>query len=417
VSSDSTEQSATSPPIRRLPLAEFVALTAMLMALNALAIDIMLPALPQMGADFQVREENDRQLIIVAYMLGFGVSQLFYGPLTDRFGRRSVLFVSLFFYVIAAIMCVYAPTFDLLIWARVFMGASAGGSRVIAVSAARDLYVGRQMAKVMSLVMIVFMSAPIVAPFFGQMMLKVMTWHGIFWALAAFGMIMFFWVLFRLPETLPKERRVPLNIPTMFRNYGKVIRTREALGYTIASGFLFGGLMSYISASEQLYHEVYDTGDWFALWFAGAAVAMSISNLINSRLVERLGMRFLSHGALIAFVIISAVHAVIAMQGPVPFEIFYTLVILAFFAIGFQGPNYNAIAMEPLGALAGSGAALIGFASSFVSASIGGLVARQFDGTVTPIFIGHFVVGLLALITVFITERGKLMQPHSHSAG
>lgn len=416
MSADSGQQSETSTPTRRLPLWEFVALTAMLMAMNALAIDIMLPALPQMGADFQVREENDRQLIIVAYMLGFGVSQLFYGPLTDRFGRRPVLFVSVFFYVVAGILCVYAPTFDLLIWARAFMGASAGGSRVIAVSAARDLYVGRQMAKVMSLVMIVFMSAPIVAPFIGQMMLKVMTWHGIFWALSGFGAFMFLWVLVRLPETLPPERRVPLNIPTMFRNYGKVIRTREALGYTIASGFLFGGLMSYISASEQLYHEVYDTGDMFALWFAGAAIAMSISNLINSRLVEKLGMRFLSHSALIAFVIVSAIHAVLAMMGPVPFELFYTLVIIAFFCIGFQGPNYNAIAMEPLGALAGSGAALIGFASSFVSASIGGLVARQFDGTITPIFIGHVIVGSAALLTIFITERGKLMQPQRHGA-
>ncbi len=408
---DSTQQSAPKV-IRPLALPEFVAMTAMLMALNALAIDIMLPALPQMGADFAVRTENDRQLIIVAYMMGFGISQLFYGPLTDRFGRRSVLFISLAFYVIAAILCIYAPNFDLLIAARIFMGASAGGSRVIAVSAARDLYVGRQMAKVMSLVMIVFMSAPILAPFFGQMMLKVMNWRGIFWALAVFGLVMFAWVLARLPETLPPERRVPLNLPTMFRNYWKVIRTRESLGYTIASGLLFGGLMSYISASEQLYHEVYDTGEMFALWFAGAAVAMSISNLINSRLVERLGMRFISHGALIAFVLISAVHAVIALMGPVPFPLFYTLVILAFFAIGFQGPNYNAIAMEPLGALAGSGAALIGFASSFVSASIGGLVARQFDGTITPIFIGHFVVSSLALLTIFITERGRLMQPH-----
>src|SRR5690606_7848137 len=158
----------------------------MLMALNALAIDIMLPAMPQMGEDFQIAEENDRQLIIIAYMLGFGVSQLFYGPLTDRFGRRSVLFISLAFYVVAAVLCIYAPTFELLIAARAFMGASAGGSRVIAVSAARDLYVGRQMAKVMSLVMIVFMSAPIVAPFLGQVMLKVMHWHGIFWFLAAF---------------------------------------------------------------------------------------------------------------------------------------------------------------------------------------------------------------------------------------
>lgn len=409
-------KSATATPIRRLSLPEFVALTAMLMALNALAIDIMLPALPAMGAEFKVPNENDRQLIIVSYMLGFGISQLFYGPLTDRFGRRPVLFISLFFYIVAAIMCVYAPSFDLLIAARVFMGASAGGSRVIAVSAARDLYSGRQMAKVMSLVMIVFMSAPIVAPFFGQLMLKVMTWHGIFWVLAAFGVIMLVWVLVRMPETLPPERRVPLNLPTMFGNYWKVIRTREALGYTIASGFLFGGLMSYISSSEQLYHEVYDTGDWFALWFAGAAVAMSLSNLINSRLVERVGMRPISHFALICFVIVSIVHAVIALQGPVPFPLFYSLVILAFFCIGFQGPNYNAIAMEPLGALAGSGAALIGFASSFVSASIGGLVARQFDGTVTPIFIGHAIVGTLALITILITERGKLMQTHNAPA-
>jgi DHA1 family bicyclomycin/chloramphenicol resistance-like MFS transporter len=327
-----------------------------------------------------------------------------------------VLFISLGFYTLAAVLCVIAPTFELLIAARVFMGASAGGSRVIAVSAARDLYVGREMAKVMSLVMIVFMSAPIVAPFAGQMMLKVMNWRGIFWALAAFGLIMFAWVLARMPETLPKERRVPLNLPTMFGNYWKVIKTREAFGYTIASGFLFGGLMSYISASEQLYHEAYDTGDWFALWFAGAAVAMTVSNLINSRLVERLGMRRMSHAALIGFVIVSAIHAGLALMGPVPFPLFYTLVILAFFAIGFQGPNYNAIAMEPLGALAGSGAALIGFASSFVSASIGGFIARQFDGTITPIFIGHFVVGAAALITILITERGKLMQPHQHTA-
>lgn len=416
MSPDSAPQSVSPPSIRRLPLPEFVALTAALMALNALAIDIMLPALPRMGADFRIAEENDRQLIIVAYMLGFGVSQLFYGPLTDRFGRRNVLFISLFFYVVAALMCVYAPTFELLIASRAFMGASAGGSRVIAVSAARDLYVGRQMAKVMSLVMIVFMSAPIVAPFFGQMMLKTMSWHGIFVALACFGAIMFLWVLIRMPETLPIDRRVPLNIPSMLGNYWKVIRTREALGYTIASGFLFGGLMSYISSSEQLYHEVYNTGDWFALWFAGAAIAMSISNLVNSRLVERLGMRPISHAALIAFVLVSVTHAVIAMLGPVPFPLFYALVILAFFAIGFQGPNYNAIAMEPLGALAGSGAALIGFASSFVSASIGGLVARQFDGSVTPIFIGHAVVGSLALITILITERGKLMQAH-HGPG
>ncbi len=423
--SDTPSQSATATPIRRLPLAEFVAMTAMLMALNALAIDIMLPALPDMAVSFGLAPatdhplqcpavldagSNDHQLIIVSYMLGFGVSQLFYGPLTDRFGRRPVLFVSLAFYVVAAILCVFAPTFELLIAARAFMGASAGGSRVIAVSAARDLYVGRQMAKVMSLVMIVFMTAPIFAPFFGQLMLQSgMTWHGIFWFLAVFGIAMVLWVYFRLPETLPRERRVPLNPRSILRSYWQVIRTREALGYTIASGFLFGALMSYISSSEQLFHNVYDTGTMFPIWFAGAAVAMTASNLINSHIVERLGMRKISHAALIAFVIVSAIHAAFALAGPVPFEIFYALLLMAFFAIGFQGPNYNAIGMERLGAFAGSGAALIGFASSFVSASIGGLVARQFDCTVTPIFVGHFILGALALGVIFITERGKLM--------
>jgi DHA1 family bicyclomycin/chloramphenicol resistance-like MFS transporter len=404
------EPSISTPP--RLALPEFVALTAMLMASNALAIDIMLPALPTMGADFHVASENDRQIIIISYMLGFGVSQLVYGPLTDRYGRRRVLFLSLAFYSLAGVLCLLAPNFTLLIAARAFQGASAGGSRVIAVSAARDLYVGRQMAKVMSLVMIVFMAAPIVAPFLGQMMLKFVSWHGIFWFLAAFGAVLFLWVLFRMPETLPPEKRQPFNLATMFGNYAKVVQTREALGYTIASGLVFGALMSYVSCSEQLYHEVYNTGDLFPIWFAGAAVAMSVSNLINSRLVERFGMRRMSHGALIGFVLISGVHAFLAMQGPVPFPVFYTLILCAFFTIGFQGPNYGAISMEPLGALAGSGAALIGFASSFVSALIGGYVAHQFDGTITPIFIGHFVVASLGLVTVLVTERGKLFQPH-----
>jgi DHA1 family bicyclomycin/chloramphenicol resistance-like MFS transporter len=385
-------------------------MTALLMATNALAIDIMLPALPQMGEWFRLQSENDRQLVIISYLLGFGVSQLIYGPLTDRYGRRPVLFISLGFYAIAGVMCVYAPSYEWLIAARVFQGASAGGSRVIAVSAARDLYSGRQMAKVMSLVMIVFMTAPIFAPWIGQQMLHVVDWRGIFWFLSLFGVVMFVWVLLRLRETLPVHCRSPLNLRTITGNYWKVLTTRVALGYTVASGLIFGALMSYIASSEQLYSEVYKTGEMFPLWFAGAAIAMTVANLVNSRLVERLGMRRLSHLALMGLVATSAVHAAFALAGPVPFALFYGLVTFAFFLLGFQGPNYNAIAMEPLGRLAGSGAAAIGFASSFVSATIGGFIASQFDGTTTPIFVGHFLLSALALIAVLITEKGKLMR-------
>jgi DHA1 family bicyclomycin/chloramphenicol resistance-like MFS transporter len=252
---DSTTQS-TAKPIRQLPLAEFVAMTAMLMATNAVAIDIMLPALPAMGDRFGIAQENDRQLIVISYMIGFSVSQLVYGPLTDRFGRRNVLFISLACYTVAGVCCIYSPSFGLLIASRVFQGASAGGSRVIAVSAARDLYAGRTMAKVMSLAMIVFMAAPILAPSIGQALLQFVDWKGIFWFLALFGAVMFLWVLTRLRETLPPERRVPLNLRTMAVNYYKILKTRESLGYTVASGLVFGGLMSYVSSSEQIYHEV-----------------------------------------------------------------------------------------------------------------------------------------------------------------
>lgn len=405
---------ATPPPSKGtaagpvIGLPEFIALSAMLMATNALAIDIMLPALPDIGSFYGLSHGNDQQLIVIAYMMGFGVSQLFYGPLTDRYGRRNVLFISLGCYVAAGIACVFAPNFFWLIVARIFQGASAGGSRVIAVSAARDLYSGRTMAKVMSLIMIVFMAAPILAPSFGTLMLEFTDWKGIFWALVIFGLVMVVWVYFRMPETLPHDRRAPLNVPAVARNYWTVLSTRATLGYTIASGLLFGALMSFISASEQLYREVYDTGKAFSLWFAGAALAMSLSNLLNSRFVERYGMRKMSHGALILFLLVSIVHAALALQGPVPFAIFYGLVLMTFFTIGFQGPNYGAIGMEPLGRLAGSGAAAMGFASSFVSAAIGGFIASRFDGTTAPIFVGHVVVSGLALAVVLVTERGKL---------
>lgn len=393
----------------RMPMAEFVAMCAMLMATNALGIDMMLPALPEMGAHFRVHAENERQLVIISYMLGFGISQLIYGPLTDRFGRRRVLFISLACYSVACVLCIFAPSFFLLLAARLFHGASAGGSRVIAVSTVRDIYAGRRMARIMSLVMMVFMVAPILAPSFGQAVLTVSDWRSIFWFLGFFSLVMFVWVLIRLQETLPAEKRMSFDLKTMLRNYGRVISSRQSAGYTIASGVLFGGLMSYVSSSEQLFHEVYKTGAAFPLWFAGAALAMTAANLTNSRLVERLGMRRIAHTALIGFIAISATHAFLARDGSAPFPVFYVLLLLSFFSIGLQGPNYGAIGMEPLGDLAGSGAALIGFASSFVSALIGGAIASRFNGTTGPIFLGHTLLGGLALIVVLITERGRLM--------
>jgi len=207
---------------------------------------------------------------------------------------------------------------------------------------------------------------------------------------------------------------MPLSIPSIMKNYGAVFTTRDTLGYMIASGLLFGGLFSFISSSEQVFQEVYHTGNAFPLWFAGVAMMMSAANLLNSRFVLKVGMRRISHAALLGFIAISAVHAFLAAQGWAPFAVFYGLLLCAFFTIGLQGPNYGAIMMEPLGKLAGSGSAVSGFVTSFGSGLIGGVIARAFDGTTTPIFVGHLCVGLGALLAVLITERGKLMQPHTH---
>jgi DHA1 family bicyclomycin/chloramphenicol resistance-like MFS transporter len=393
---------------RELGMAEFVAMSALLMAVNALGIDIMLPALPEMGATFKLASENDRQLVIITYMLGFGVAQLAFGPMTDRFGRRPILFLTLAFYAVAGAACVFADSFETLIFARILQGGAAGGVRVVTSAIVRDRYAGRLMAKVMSMVMLVFMAAPIVAPSVGQALLLVTNWRGIFWALVIFSALMFAWTWFRLPETLARENHQPLRPDVIVKNYWIVLTTREALGYIVASGFLFSALVSFVSASEQIYHEVYHTGAAFPLWFAGAAGAMSVANLVNSRLVERMGMRRLSHAALIGFVVVAAIHTLLSIQGEVPFPVFYALVIVEFFLMGFQGPNFNAIAMEPLGKLAGSGSAVGGFASSFAAAAIGGYIARGFDGSLAPIFLGHFICAGLALLAVLVTERGKL---------
>lgn len=387
-------------------------MTAALMAMNALAIDIMLPALGDISADFGLINENDRQLVIVLYMLGFGVSQLFWGPLSDRFGRRPILRYTLLGYAAAGMACVFAPNFETMLLARVVQGMFAGASRVIAVAAARDLYSGRRMAQVMSLVMIVFMAAPILAPSIGQAILFIAPWRAIFWVLAGFGVIMFVWCLFRLPETLPLDRRASIRPAAIIGNYWRVLSFPETRGYMAAMLFNFAGLFAYISSSQQVFTETYPTGATYTLWFAGIAGAMSAANLLNSRIVMRMGMRRVSHTGLILLCAATAGLTLLSLAGPIGFPVFYGLTLASFFAIGLQGPNFNAIMMEPLGSLAGSGAALSGFVTSAGAALIGGVVARGYDGTVNPIVGGQFVLALLVLGIVLVTEGGKLMRSH-----
>ncbi|MBK6705792.1 MAG: multidrug effflux MFS transporter [Caulobacteraceae bacterium] len=400
-----------TPAQRTLSIPELVGMVAALSALNALAIDIMLPALPQIGEAFQLTNDNDRQLVIICYVALFGVSQLIYGPLADAFGRRSVLVYALGIYIAGSILCVVAPSFELFLAARALQGVGAAATRVIATAVVRDLMEGRRMAQVMSMAMTAFMIVPIIAPSIGQLILFVAPWRWIFGALLVYALIVLAWALIRLPETLKPENRRAFNPPAIISAYAMVLRERQTVGYMFATTFITGCLFGYITSSEQLFVDVYNLGPAFPLAFASIAIAISAGTFLNSRLVVRHGMRRLSHIMIIGFTIAALVLAGIAQLGWATFPVFTIMLAITFAMFGFIASNFNALAMEPMGKVAGSASAIYGAVTATGGAIFGALIGRAFDGTVVPFAIGLAAAGAATLLSVLWTERGKLLGP------
>lgn len=392
---------------------EFIAMMAMLMALNALAIDIMLPGLQEIGASLGVESENHRQYVISAYLMGFAVAQLAYGPLADRFGRKAPMLAGLGIYIVAASLGAFAPTFEALLLFRFVHGIGSAATRVITVSIIRDVFGGRQMAEVMSLVMMVFMIVPIIAPGTGQVIMLFGEWHLIFVFMAAAAIVVSLWMKLRLPETLNPADRRPFTVRSIGEAFAIVLTNRVALCYTLASTFIFGALFGFINSAQQIYVGIYELGALFPVAFAAVAAFMSLASYLNSRLVGRFGMRRLSHGALIGFMLVSAVWFVLSLFGTIPFPLFLLLFALAMFQFGLIGSNFNALAMEPLGHVAGTASAVLGFMGTAGGGLIGALLGQAFDGTTTPLGAGFFGVALAGLVFVLIAERGKLFQPHN----
>ena len=399
---------AGGAPARTLSTPELVAMVASLSALNALAIDIMLPALPQIGASFQLANDNDRQLVVIAYVALFGISQLIYGPLADAFGRRSVLIYALGIYIAGSILCVVAPSFELFLAARAMQGVGAAATRVIATAVVRDLTEGRRMAQVMSMAMTVFMIVPIIAPGIGQLILFIAPWRWIFAALMIYAVLVLIWAFVRLPETLKPEDRQKFNVPAIAAAYLSVLRQRQTVGYMIASTFVTACLFGYITSSEQLFVDVYDLGTAFPIAFGSIAIAISAGTFLNSRLVMRHGMRRLSHVMTIGFTISALVLAALAQFGLASFWVFTGMAALTFAMFGLIASNFNALAMEPVGRIAGSASAIFGAITATGGAILGALIARAFDGTATPFAIGLAAAGAATMLAVLWTERGKL---------
>ncbi|MGB3502408.1 MAG: multidrug effflux MFS transporter [Mesorhizobium sp.] len=391
-----------------MPRWEFIALAAGLMALNALAIDIMLPGLPEMGHSLNVTEENHRQYVISAYFGGMAAALLFYGPLSDRFGRRIPLLTGLGIYVLAAIGAAFAPDFETLLALRFVQGVGAASTRVIAVSIVRDRFGGRAMAEVMSLIFMTFMIVPVIAPNLGQVIMLVANWHMIFIVMGLLAAGIMLWAYVRLPESLHPEDRRPINIGSIMGGFRIVLTNRLSLGYTLASTVVFAALFGFINSAQQIYVDVYGLGVWFPLVFAGVASVMALSSYLNSRLVARVGMRRLSHGALLGFVTVSLIWFAWSLTGPVPFPVFIVLFAAAMFQFGWIGSNFNSIAMEPLGHIAGTASSIQGFIQTLGGGIIGAIIGQAFDGTVTPLAAGFFGVGAIGIAFVLIAEKGKL---------
>lgn len=386
-----------------LSFVEFVVLNAAMMALTAISIDIMLPALPEIGDALGVASANDRQLVVILYMVGFAGGQLFFGPLSDHIGRKPALMAGLAIFIVGTIAALVASGFTTLLAARLVQGIGAASPRVIAIAVVRDLYGGRQMARVMSFAMMVFIVIPVLAPSIGQALIHLGNWHWTFYALLAMAILIAAWAGLRLPETaapaLGLERPMSLN-----NSLKTAIFDSQTMAYGAAGGFMFGCLLAYVASSQQVFVEVFGMGEAFPVVFGAIASVMAVASFVNARLVEQMGMRRLSHTALVGFVAVSLCLAVAAAAGLAGILVYAVLMAVAFFLFGLIAPNFNAIAMEPQGHNAGMASSVTGSLSTAIGAMAGGLVAHAFDGTVFPIALGFVACSLIATLIVFAVE-------------
>ena len=386
------------------------------MALNAFAIDAMIPALPEIGAELGVGTENLRQLVVLAYFFGFGIGQIFWGPMADRFGRKPILASGVALYTVFGLLCAVAGSFELLIAGRIAMGASAAVTRVLVTAMVRDLFEGVEMARVMSLVFMVFMLVPMLAPNIGQLILLIADWRAIFFVLAGYGAIIWLWSFAKLPETLHPEYRRALNATDIWGNVKQAATDRLSLGYTLALTAVFGGLTAYIASIQQIVADAFDSGHLIGLVFAAVAAPMALASWGNSRVVGRLGLRLTGHLGLVAFVIVTLVHALIAGFASAPLWLFMLMMSLTFVSFAFTTSNFGTLAMSNMAPIAGTASSFQGVTGTIGGALIGTIIGQMFDGTQLPFLLGLAGCGMLALLLVAMTEPRRLFESSRREA-
>jgi DHA1 family bicyclomycin/chloramphenicol resistance-like MFS transporter len=397
-----------SPVVKGGPgFGESIALMALMISFVALSVDSMLPALPEIGRDLSVRHPNDVQLVISILILGLSVGQLTYGPLSDSIGRKSPIFIGIIIFMVGCLLSIFAAQFTVMLAGRFMQGIGAAGPRAVIVALVRDQYEGRAMARVMSAIMAVFIIVPAVAPALGQAVLLVASWRAIFGALMTLATIALTWFMIRQPETLPLDRRIPFSVKRIMAAVVEICTNRIALGYTLTAGLIFGAFLGYLNCAQQVFQEVYDLGRQFPFFMAILALSIGSASFFNSRFVMRWGMRLMSRIAMQLLIGLSVFFfiAVCWMEGHPPLWVLMTCFMMIFFCIGILFGNLNAIAMVPLGHIAGVGAAVVGSISSLIAVPLAIFIGRSYDGTTLPLISGFAILSIIAAVTMRWAEN------------
>ena len=390
---------------------EFVVLMAALMSIVALSIDALLPALPDIGNSLNVSNPNDNQLLITMIFLGLGFGQLIFGPLSDAFGRKPIVYIGFILFIIASIICVTTKSFEMMIFGRVLQGIGLSSPRTIAIAMVRDSYSGDYMAKIMSIIVMVFILVPVIAPTLGQFLLNFYHWKVIFYVNLIFGTLVMIWFWLRQSETLKEDNKILFKASLFIDGTKEFFKHKSAVAFTIVSGFITGSFMVYLSTSQQIFEQQYNLADLFPYIFASLAISVGLATFLNSRLVVKYGMWKIAYTAVITYCIISFLYIALYWSGKNPsIEILITFFALQFFAIGFLFGNLRALAMQPLGHIAGIGAAINGFISTVMAVPIANFIGNYIDTSVLPIFIGFSIFGVLSLLVFLSLKSTKSFQ-------
>ncbi|MFY0632725.1 MAG: multidrug effflux MFS transporter [Vannielia sp.] len=405
-----TNQTA-APAARKLSQTEFLALMAMLFATIAFSTDAMLPALPEIADELSPDNPNRVQLIVTSFMLGMGLGTLITGPISDSFGRKNTVLLFAVLYIGGALLAWMAPSLEMVLAARVIQGLGAAGPRIVGLAIVRDLYSGREMARLTSFIFLVFSLFPAFAPLIGQEIIALGGWRSIFLAFVAFISASTLWLAIRQPETLPRERRVPFRVGTIAAGV-KTVLSNRTVRYTVAvQVFIFAQLITIISTTQPIFETVFDKADSFAVWFALIALCAGTSSLVNARFVMRVGMRGMVLRTLVVVSAFSALVVVLTLFVPMGdtahFALYVVWVISIFYQMGLTMGNLNALALEPMGRLAGTASSVIGALSTATSVVVAVPIGLMLHGSVTPIIIGCLICGLISLALMLMMGERK----------